>query len=1367
MKEFQCKKNCIDIFYLFDMTPNFYLQRKLYDYEKEYSELEIIQKFQIIIILAEPGAGKTSLLESFSNQLNVKKKSANTFINRNNQDRNSILIIDALDELVRIDQSAVSNLLGKAADLEPKKIIISSRSSEWEESYTSLVRENFEIEPRVFRLFPFNESEQQQIFENYKPLEDFKKFESEVTKYNLEPLLSNPQFLKIFADAYIESNRVFSDRKFIFNHAVKASAKESNNAFNFRNDLPIQRKLEFTEEIFAKILLSGAEGVSTNPNDHDTLYPRIDTLITLDSVEQYLSLLSSKLFKLADNVSLHQPSHKIIAEFTAANYLVKRINANRNNISLHQCLSIIAPNGIVRDELRGLVAWMAALGNKSIQETLINIDPYAVLANGDPSQLLSSSKKFLLEKLTCLVEEDPYFRRSDMGRTFSISGFFDDNSISIIKSILVESNKGLLRGLILELIENSIILKSLILELEGILLNKEVDQYIRELAGIRLKEIADYEIVLTIERLIEQGEKSSLNIVVNLMDDIDVNYFSYDLILEFLEKCTLLYPQKNIGQDRTIGERYFVKNFINNLNYELVIRLLDSLTYGLCCTCNKEPYDCFCRNGISKVIGMLLDHYFKIEKNSYDPQRIWIWLRNLNFHSGKSEEDSTAVKVLQNEDNLRHSLIKLAFEGVTSTDDIYQVISRKLSLYTHSGLSLKFQDYYFILDFAFANNNVKLWSYFVQPHQFYAKNKAEVNYEQRRYAKLQAAKNINFLKEWTKKNLASKESFKNTQAIINSRRMKNGKFKQQMLRNKNIQYIQNNRELIESGKHWSCLLDFANLTLNNPGRIIQEFGDENLVKASLKNCLPFIESHVPNLNELAKAHCSSTRYHSEVILHAACLEIFREKGNLDGVKLKLLQALRTGIVHRPYTVNENEHKAFRNEVDRILFPDYESRLRFLKDYIEHQLTYNNSEYTQVGWLRYSDTFREFQATLPLEWLIKYPNISIATSKTLFDLSAQFCDKNQLKKLVLLRCEELNEQLITHAVDLESIKSKLIFWFIRAFFFLDEAEIVSYWGVLKEQEKTIFLLSDRDEGIRHGDHPFWPILTPTKIWWILDTFIDQWPKVSLPDSWGTGDPPNEIAYRFISNIIWKFTKHISEKSLFIVNNLILDSRFEAMRLDLKSIRSTLIRNLALTNFKAPSPEEIVKFLDNEEVVTVEGLRALILEELEFYQNDLRGGDTTSPSLFYHKQYDGSTFSKYIHLNEVDATKIVADRLKLRLSTKGVIVTLEHQMQHTNRCDITFAKVIENERKLLMLESKGQWHKDLYKAASTQLSQRYSIHPDAEHQGIYFVLWFGTNEKVANITNHGISSAQELKLILENELPSELKGRIDIFVLDVSL
>lgn len=1349
------------------MTSNFYLPRKLYDHEKEYTELEVIEAFQIIIILAEPGAGKSSLLENFSSHLSIKKKTANIFNSRNNHDKHSILIIDALDELVRIDQSAVNNLLGKAADLEPRKLIISSRSSEWEESYTSLVRDIFEIEPKVFRLFPFNESEQQQIFENYKTDENFQIFEAEVKKYNLEQLLSNPQFLKIFADAYIESIRVFSDRKSIFSQAVKALAKETNKAFNVRNELTILKKIESTEEIFAKLLLSGSEGISTNVDSSDTLYPRIDSLIRLDNVDLYPSLLSSRLFKLAENESIHQPSHKIIAEFTAANYLVKKINADRNHISLHQCLSIIAPNGVVRDELRGLVAWMAALGDKFIQETLIKIDPYAILANGDPSQLLPSSKKYLLEKLICLAEEDPYFRRSDMWRSFSISGFFDNNSVTTVKYILAKSDKGLLRGLVLELIEKAIILESLLPELEEILMNEEIDKYIRELAGIRLTEIVNYETAQIINRLIEQGTKSSLNIVVHLIERINIKSLSFEVILIFLEKCTFLYPNKNVGREITIGERYFIKKFINNLDYELVVNLLDKLSHDLYCTCKKEQYDCYCRNGISKIIGGLLDHYFELEKNSYDPQKIWFWLKNLNFHGGKREEDSVAVKVLQNDDNLRQNLIRLAFDGITSIEDVHQVSWKTLSSYTHSGLSLKLQDYYFILDWAFENNNTNLWSYFVQTHHFHATNRNESIYELRRYAKVQAREKKEFLKAWTKKNLAAKKSYLETQRIVNRRRIKNGKIKRQMIRNENIQYLQSNRELIEAGKHFGCLIDFANLTLHRPERIKEEFDDINLVKTSLKNCLPFIESYVPNLGELAKAQCNSTRYHSEVILYASCLEIFREIGNLESVKLELLQALRTDIDNRPTAVNDKEHEEFKNEVDRILFSDSKSRLQFIKDYIEPQLTYSDCQYTQVNWLRYCDTFKEFQATLPLEWLHQYPNISIETTKILFDLSSQFCDKNKLKKLISVRCKELNKQLITHAADIESINSKVIFWFVRGFFFLDESEIEPYWKHLKEQEKIIFILNDRTEGIRHGDHPFWPALTPTKIWWILDEFIDQWPKVDLPDSWGMQDPPNETAYRFLSNLIWNFTKHISETTLSVVNDLITDSRFEGMRLDLKSIRSTVIRNLALVNFKAPSSEEIVNFLDNDSVITVEGLRALILEELEFYQNDLKGGDTTSPSLFYHKQYDGSTISEYIHLNEVDATKIVADRLKLRLSNKGIIVTLEHQMQHANRCDITFAKVIDNQRKLLVLESKGQWHKELYNAASTQLAERYSIHPDAEQQGIYFVLWFGMNEKVANQKNHDVSSAQELTVVLENKLPRELKGCIDIFVLDVSI
>ncbi|MFH3721646.1 hypothetical protein WAI01_20265, partial [Acinetobacter baumannii] len=87
----------------------------------------------------------------------------------------------------------------------------------------------------------------------------------------------------------------------------------------------------------------------------------------------------------------------------------------------------------------------------------------------------------------------------------------------------------------------------------------------------------------------------------------------------------------------------------------------------------KEHYECYCRNGVSKIIGTLLDRYFEIEKQSYEANQIWTWLRNLNFHQGKNEKDSIAVKVLQNEDDLRQNIILLAFEGLKSLEEIYRV----------------------------------------------------------------------------------------------------------------------------------------------------------------------------------------------------------------------------------------------------------------------------------------------------------------------------------------------------------------------------------------------------------------------------------------------------------------------------------------------------------------------------------------------------------------------------------------------------------------------------------------------------------------------------------------------------------------------
>lgn len=106
-----------------------------------------------------------------------------------------------------------------------------------------------------------------------------------------------------------------------------------------------------------------------------------------------------------------------------------------------------------------------------------------------------------------------------------------------------------------------------------------------------------------------------------------------------------------------------------------------------------------------------------------------------------------------------------------------------------------------------------------------------------------------------------------------------------------------------------------------------------------------------------------------------------------------------------------------------------------------------------------------------------------------------------------------------------------------------------------------------------------------------------------------------------------------------------------------------------------------------------------------------------------------------------------------------------MSQNNRCDFTATLSLNGQEHLLVIEVKGQWHPNLYTAASEQLYERYSIHPNAEEQGIYLVLWFGQQEKVANKKNHSINNAQELKVSIQEKMPKELDGKIDIFVLDV--
>ena len=266
------------------------------------------------------------------------------------------------------------------------------------------------------------------------------------------------------------------------------------------------------------------------------------------------------------------------------------------------------------------------------------------------------------------------------------------------------------------------------------------------------------------------------------------------------------------------------------------------------------------------------------------------------------------------------------------------------------------------------------------------------------------------------------------------------------------------------------------------------------------------------------------------------------------------------------------------------------------------------------------------------------------------------------------------------------------------------------------------------------------------------------KVHLPSSWGTSSPAGETAYRFLTELAWMIEQDAdTQRALHAIDALLADARFNDFANNLRSMKASRLRKTALAGYALPSPQAVSRMLGAASVATVEDMRALILEELEALQRWLRDTETDPLAVFW----PGG-----VRVDENTARNRIVDRLIPRLQALDASVVIEHHMAQGNRCDFTSAKVLDGRRQLLVCEVKGQWHSELYMAAAEQLDTRYASHPDAARQGIYLVLWFGPDEKVADRKGHKINSAQELKASIVQKMPSVLHGFIDVFVLDLS-
>ena len=1338
-------------------TPK-YIPRLLRDAERnEVLQSELMLNSGVSVVLAEPGAGKSELLKHVATQLGTAVERASVF--RHKQPvQTRILVIDALDEVAKLDQTAVDAIFVNAQQSGANKIIFASRSSEWDYVRTKFLGDCFGEPPKVYGLHPFNGDEQALLFASLYPDTLFESFFAEVSQHGMENLLGNPTFLKLFAEAFDQTGGKFGSKNEIFEQAIESLARETNSTPGDRGRPADAELIAQSSEIFAVLLLSGAAGISSNAES------AVDGFVELQLISdssKLARLLDTRLFRPADRNDQHEPAHRIIAEYCSGKFLANKVSEISSNVSLRRLLALIAPNGAVRDDLRGLLGWIAAFGNQSVQEAAIDIDAYAILANGDPSRLTASSKRRLLERLIELNEVDPYFRGSDGWRRFSTAGFFTADVVEHVRTILQSgTDESHLRLLLLELLQSSGIASELSDELRQIMLDRSNERFTRLTSRRILAHSTKYDPLPDVHLLLGERSETAFELILDAFNDLEAKNIPAGLLTKVLLIAGGIFDEEGLGSSQTYTLRERIRIFCMSLDVALVVYNLDYFAKNIKCKCNlKKTYRCECRSGLSNVAAILLDTYFEKTVGPHHPKLLWEWLQPLDFSKRSPINESAAITFLEANPALRQSVQRLAFDGMTDASTIREIANHLHGVATttvHPAIRFREEDSRSMINYAFESDNIALWENYVPSHYWHHDPHA-IN-KNRSYARNQARLKSDFMRIWSKNERSWRKS-RTEHTIRDPRIVRRRKRKREVIRRYNDEQLVSNKTQIRAGQSWWWLERFAESFLQR-GYEEESFythDDPKLAEDALCNCFSFLEDHTPTLNELAELRIESRSSRIQTVLLAASAVVFEKTGTLDAVPKSALRAVMTHLDMHYTGYGGDAKTALEAEVVRCLFTSTEEVENFLRNYIEPQLS-GGAEHTNVGWLEYKDPFQTYGEAFAFEWLHRFPVAPVDAQNTLFRIAARSKERRpELNDLIKLRAAQ-HLFMLPVEFNTDTFFGLRKFWLMRHFYFIEEMHL-EVFKVLSREKNSVFAFDNISGPLEHREKQDWPTLTAQKIYAILDAYVGLWPKVSLPSSYGTGSPPEQTAYRFLTNLIWRFTETDPALGISILNQISNDARFLNFYASVKNIRSRISRQLAMRDFDPPQANNVAEFLLGQAVLNVEQLRALFLEELDELQVLLRGAETDPVKMFYI----GNKHDKRV--NENTARDRIIDLLRPKLEAKNLGISIERHMADSKRCDITLEKSFGGQRSLLVVEVKGQWHRELYTAASAQLHERYSIHPDAAEQGIYLVLWFGGEELIAGCKADHEAPA-ELKSSIERMLPPEIAKRTDVFVLDLS-
>ncbi len=438
--------------------------------ERPIREDELISLGRVIVLLGEPGIGKTELTKQLAASLRASRVAAGTFCRAADPSiyrpaQNSPIIIDGLDEITAASsEPAIDKILSSLSKLKNPNVIISCRAADWTGATNrAKFLDDYGAAPISVHILPFNREQAISFLKSYDIRIDPDKIFSAICTQGLEDLSGNPLTLRLLAEVWLENSGLPDTKTELLSRAASLLTIEDNDRHDQSRNATYSSNtiLEVAGGIFSHLLLSGTVGIQTNNKRRTT-----EGLISLSALNgiytdrDLQAVIATRLFQ-PDGEDHIIPVHRVIAEFLAAQWLSRKLSEKLSERRLFQLLQF---NSGVPSALRGLHAWLGYF-SPQVRERCVLTDPYGFLRYGDTSSLGAQSARHLLSALAKLADEDPYFRSEDWN-VRSVAGLARPELKSEIVTLITSPQRHIqLSTLVLESLAGSSLVDQIVPEL--------------------------------------------------------------------------------------------------------------------------------------------------------------------------------------------------------------------------------------------------------------------------------------------------------------------------------------------------------------------------------------------------------------------------------------------------------------------------------------------------------------------------------------------------------------------------------------------------------------------------------------------------------------------------------------------------------------------------------------------------------------------------------------------------------------------------------------------------------------------------------------------------------------------------------------